>query len=172
MQIWSGVCVSRLRRRVAVKVLKSGAGFTQAGQDELALLRCVGDLLLFSSFCEISIEYHFFYFEGYNSFLCLLPLLTVTVLMLFSLSSGQWSHESSSLQPKDCSAAWWIQAGRDQRGPYPFYRLSFLWHPFSLTHHWGMKNYHMWRCVLVCMSKRVTQMYQSYRQTVNSIVWV
>nr|XP_046254088.1 SRSF protein kinase 3 [Scatophagus argus] len=26
--------------RVAVKVLKSGAGFTQAGQDELALLRC------------------------------------------------------------------------------------------------------------------------------------
>ncbi|XP_026224432.1 SRSF protein kinase 3 [Anabas testudineus] len=31
----------RLGRRVAVKVLKSGAGFTQAGQDELALLRCV-----------------------------------------------------------------------------------------------------------------------------------
>ncbi|XP_068589416.1 SRSF protein kinase 3 [Cebidichthys violaceus] len=30
----------RLGRRVAVKVLKSGAGFTQAGQDELALLRC------------------------------------------------------------------------------------------------------------------------------------
>ncbi|XP_055366282.1 SRSF protein kinase 3 [Betta splendens] len=32
----------RAGRRVAVKVLKSGAGFTQAGQDELALLRCVG----------------------------------------------------------------------------------------------------------------------------------
>ncbi|XP_070765803.1 SRSF protein kinase 3 [Enoplosus armatus] len=30
----------RLGRRVAVKVLKSGAGFAQAGQDELALLRC------------------------------------------------------------------------------------------------------------------------------------
>ncbi|XP_059188421.1 SRSF protein kinase 3 [Centropristis striata] len=30
----------RSGRRVAVKVLKSGAGFTQAGQDELALLRC------------------------------------------------------------------------------------------------------------------------------------
>ncbi|XP_069550157.1 SRSF protein kinase 3 isoform X1 [Brachyistius frenatus] len=30
----------RLDRHVAVKVLKSGAGFTQAGQDELALLRC------------------------------------------------------------------------------------------------------------------------------------
>ncbi|KAF3860024.1 hypothetical protein F7725_000279, partial [Dissostichus mawsoni] len=30
----------RLGRSVAVKVLKSGAGFTQAGQDELALLRC------------------------------------------------------------------------------------------------------------------------------------
>ncbi|KAM4610657.1 SRSF protein kinase 3 [Polymixia lowei] len=30
----------RLDRRVAVKVLKSGPGFTQAGQDELALLRC------------------------------------------------------------------------------------------------------------------------------------
>ncbi|XP_029291903.1 SRSF protein kinase 3 isoform X2 [Cottoperca gobio] len=30
----------RLGRRVAVKVLKSGAGFTQAGQDELVLLRC------------------------------------------------------------------------------------------------------------------------------------
>ncbi|XP_056241214.1 SRSF protein kinase 3 [Seriola aureovittata] len=30
----------RLGRHVAVKVLKSGAGFTQAGQDELALLRC------------------------------------------------------------------------------------------------------------------------------------
>uniref|UniRef100_G3NHW2 non-specific serine/threonine protein kinase n=1 Tax=Gasterosteus aculeatus TaxID=69293 RepID=G3NHW2_GASAC len=30
----------RLGRRVAVKVLKSGDGFTQAGQDELALLRC------------------------------------------------------------------------------------------------------------------------------------
>ncbi len=26
---------------MAVKVLKSGAGFTQAGQDELTLLRCV-----------------------------------------------------------------------------------------------------------------------------------
>ncbi|KAK9515976.1 hypothetical protein VZT92_026572 [Zoarces viviparus] len=32
----------RLGWRVAVKVLKSGAGFTQAGQDELALLRCAG----------------------------------------------------------------------------------------------------------------------------------
>ncbi|XP_037540469.1 SRSF protein kinase 3-like [Nematolebias whitei] len=31
-------------RRVAVKVLKSGAGFTQAGQDELALLRCASAL--------------------------------------------------------------------------------------------------------------------------------
>lgn len=31
---------------VAVKVLKSGPGFTQAGQDELALLRCVSDLTL------------------------------------------------------------------------------------------------------------------------------
>ncbi|XP_062419072.1 SRSF protein kinase 3 isoform X2 [Pungitius pungitius] len=30
----------RLGRRVAVKVLKSGADFTQSGQDELALLRC------------------------------------------------------------------------------------------------------------------------------------
>ncbi|KAK2851044.1 hypothetical protein Q5P01_007320 [Channa striata] len=30
----------RLGRHVAVKVLKSGAGFTQAGQDELSLLRC------------------------------------------------------------------------------------------------------------------------------------
>ncbi|XP_061760905.1 SRSF protein kinase 3 isoform X3 [Nerophis ophidion] len=29
-------------RRVAVKILKSGAGFAQAGQDELALLRCTG----------------------------------------------------------------------------------------------------------------------------------
>ncbi|KAM3872183.1 SRSF protein kinase 3 [Diretmus argenteus] len=32
----------RLGRRVAVKVLKSGPGFTQAGQDEVALLRCAG----------------------------------------------------------------------------------------------------------------------------------
>ncbi|XP_035237056.1 SRSF protein kinase 3 isoform X2 [Anguilla anguilla] len=31
----------RLSRHVAVKVLKSAAGFTQAAQDELALLRCV-----------------------------------------------------------------------------------------------------------------------------------
>ncbi|KAJ8390121.1 hypothetical protein AAFF_G00109950 [Aldrovandia affinis] len=31
----------RLGRQVAVKVLKSGESFTQAGQDELALLRCV-----------------------------------------------------------------------------------------------------------------------------------
>ncbi|XP_054642502.1 SRSF protein kinase 3 [Dunckerocampus dactyliophorus] len=31
-----------LGRRVAVKVLKSGASFTQAGQDELTLLRCAG----------------------------------------------------------------------------------------------------------------------------------
>ncbi|XP_018530846.1 SRSF protein kinase 3 isoform X2 [Lates calcarifer] len=30
----------RLGQHVAVKVLKSGAGFTQAGQDELSLLRC------------------------------------------------------------------------------------------------------------------------------------
>ncbi|XP_029995385.1 SRSF protein kinase 3 [Sphaeramia orbicularis] len=32
----------RLGRHVAVKVLKSGAGFTQAGHDELTLLRCAG----------------------------------------------------------------------------------------------------------------------------------
>ncbi|XP_024239585.1 SRSF protein kinase 2-like isoform X5 [Oncorhynchus tshawytscha] len=32
--------VAVLGRRVAVKVLKSGEGFTQAGQDELTLLRC------------------------------------------------------------------------------------------------------------------------------------
>uniref|UniRef100_UPI0037E938CD SRSF protein kinase 3 n=1 Tax=Semicossyphus pulcher TaxID=241346 RepID=UPI0037E938CD len=37
--VW--LCVDHiLGRRVAVKVLKSGAGFTQAGQDELTLLRC------------------------------------------------------------------------------------------------------------------------------------
>ncbi|KAM6976883.1 SRSF protein kinase 3 [Aplochiton taeniatus] len=37
--VW--LCVDlRLARRVAVKVLKSGAGFTLAGQDELTLLRC------------------------------------------------------------------------------------------------------------------------------------
>uniref|UniRef100_A0A3Q0SJ67 non-specific serine/threonine protein kinase n=1 Tax=Amphilophus citrinellus TaxID=61819 RepID=A0A3Q0SJ67_AMPCI len=36
----------KLGRRVAVKVLKSGAGFTQSGEDELALLRCVSDPLL------------------------------------------------------------------------------------------------------------------------------
>ncbi|XP_013875322.1 SRSF protein kinase 3 [Austrofundulus limnaeus] len=37
--VW--LCVDlKSGRRVAVKVLKSGAGFTQAGQDELALLRC------------------------------------------------------------------------------------------------------------------------------------
>lgn len=43
-RIWPGVCVSRLGLHVAVKVLKSGDGFTQAGQDELALLRCVSHL--------------------------------------------------------------------------------------------------------------------------------
>lgn len=31
-----------------MKVLKSGAGFTQAGQDELSLLRCVSDLFCYS----------------------------------------------------------------------------------------------------------------------------
>uniref|UniRef100_A0A3B4F2U4 non-specific serine/threonine protein kinase n=1 Tax=Pundamilia nyererei TaxID=303518 RepID=A0A3B4F2U4_9CICH len=36
--VW--LCQDLLGRRVAVKVLKSGAGFTQAGEDELALLRC------------------------------------------------------------------------------------------------------------------------------------
>ncbi|XP_051805696.1 SRSF protein kinase 3 [Acanthochromis polyacanthus] len=37
--VW--LCVDlRLGRRVAVKVLKSGAGFAQAGQDELTLLQC------------------------------------------------------------------------------------------------------------------------------------
>ncbi|XP_063063845.1 SRSF protein kinase 3 [Engraulis encrasicolus] len=37
--VW--LCVDlRSGRRVAVKVLKSGEGFTQAGQDELTLLRC------------------------------------------------------------------------------------------------------------------------------------
>ncbi|XP_067303441.1 SRSF protein kinase 3 isoform X2 [Pseudorasbora parva] len=37
--VW--LCVDlRSGRHVAVKVLKSGAGFTQAGQDELTLLRC------------------------------------------------------------------------------------------------------------------------------------
>ncbi|XP_047459607.1 SRSF protein kinase 3 [Mugil cephalus] len=39
--VW--LCVDlRLGRQVAVKVLKSGAGFAQAGQDELAILRCAG----------------------------------------------------------------------------------------------------------------------------------
>lgn len=42
------VSVSRLCLHVAVKVLKSGDGFTQAGQDELALLRCVSGLLFVS----------------------------------------------------------------------------------------------------------------------------
>uniref|UniRef100_A0A671KQN0 non-specific serine/threonine protein kinase n=1 Tax=Sinocyclocheilus anshuiensis TaxID=1608454 RepID=A0A671KQN0_9TELE len=38
--VW--LCIDlRSGRHVAVKVLKSGAGFTQAGQDELTLLRCV-----------------------------------------------------------------------------------------------------------------------------------
>lgn len=32
----------RLGRQVAVKVLKSGPGFAQAGQDELTLLQCAG----------------------------------------------------------------------------------------------------------------------------------
>ncbi|TRZ01095.1 hypothetical protein DNTS_029972 [Danionella cerebrum] len=37
--VW--LCIDlRSGRHVAVKVLKSGVGFTQAGQDELALLRC------------------------------------------------------------------------------------------------------------------------------------
>lgn len=39
--------LDRSGRHVAVKVLKSGAGFTQAGQDELKLLRCVSPLFLF-----------------------------------------------------------------------------------------------------------------------------
>nr|XP_057940878.1 SRSF protein kinase 3 isoform X2 [Doryrhamphus excisus] len=39
--VWLCVDLS-LGRRVAVKVLKSGTGFTQAGQDELSLLRCTG----------------------------------------------------------------------------------------------------------------------------------
>lgn len=39
--VW--LCVDlRSGRRVAVKVLKSGPGFAQAGQDEVALLRCAG----------------------------------------------------------------------------------------------------------------------------------
>ncbi|KAM7410856.1 hypothetical protein PAMA_021019 [Pampus argenteus] len=39
--VWLCLDLSR-GRHVAVKVLKSGAGFAQAGQDELALLRCTG----------------------------------------------------------------------------------------------------------------------------------
>lgn len=42
------VCLSRLGLHVAVKVLKSGDGFTQAGQDELALLQCVSDRFVLS----------------------------------------------------------------------------------------------------------------------------
>lgn len=60
MHIWSGVCVGRLGRRVAVKVLKSGAGFTQAGEDELALLRCVSDRLLVNLLSERSVCQIFF----------------------------------------------------------------------------------------------------------------
>ncbi|XP_051948054.1 SRSF protein kinase 3 isoform X2 [Xyrauchen texanus] len=41
--VW--LCIDlRSCRHVAVKVLKSGAGFTQAGQDELTLLRCASGL--------------------------------------------------------------------------------------------------------------------------------
>lgn len=57
----------RLGRHVAVKVLKSGAGFTQAGQDELTLLRCVSVSHSFSLWLTVSIS-------------------------LCSLSPGQWSH--------------------------------------------------------------------------------
>lgn len=47
------VGVGRSGQRVAVKVLKSGAGFSQAGQDETALLRCV------SGCCLPSLTSHF-----------------------------------------------------------------------------------------------------------------
>lgn len=45
-----------------MKVLKSGAGFTQAGQDELALLRCVSDPLfvfLLSNMSTLSVKCYF-----------------------------------------------------------------------------------------------------------------
>lgn len=44
---------SRSGRHVAVKVLKSGAGFTQAGQDELTLLRCVSVSRSFSLWLSV-----------------------------------------------------------------------------------------------------------------------
>uniref|UniRef100_A0A3B4F0R0 non-specific serine/threonine protein kinase n=1 Tax=Pundamilia nyererei TaxID=303518 RepID=A0A3B4F0R0_9CICH len=50
----------KLGRRVAVKVLKSGAGFTQAGEDELALLRCVSDRLLVNLLSKRSVCQIFF----------------------------------------------------------------------------------------------------------------
>lgn len=43
----------RSGRHVAVKVLKSGAGFTQAGQDELTLLRCVSVSCSFSLWLSV-----------------------------------------------------------------------------------------------------------------------
>uniref|UniRef100_A0A3Q1GSB0 non-specific serine/threonine protein kinase n=1 Tax=Acanthochromis polyacanthus TaxID=80966 RepID=A0A3Q1GSB0_9TELE len=52
--VW--LCVDlRLGRRVAVKVLKSGAGFAQAGQDELTLLQCVSDPLLLFLLSDLSL---------------------------------------------------------------------------------------------------------------------
>lgn len=46
----------RSGRHVAVKVLKSGAGFTQAGQDELTLLRCVSVSRSFSLWLSVSLS--------------------------------------------------------------------------------------------------------------------
>ncbi|XP_067227427.1 SRSF protein kinase 3 isoform X1 [Chanodichthys erythropterus] len=50
--VW--LCIDlRSGRHVAVKVLKSGAGFTQAGQDELTLLRCVSVSRSFSLWLSV-----------------------------------------------------------------------------------------------------------------------
>lgn len=52
------VCVSRLGLHVAVKLLKSGDGFTQAGQDELALLQCVSDRFVFLSPSTLNVTFY------------------------------------------------------------------------------------------------------------------
>uniref|UniRef100_A0A3Q1G6Z6 non-specific serine/threonine protein kinase n=1 Tax=Acanthochromis polyacanthus TaxID=80966 RepID=A0A3Q1G6Z6_9TELE len=85
--VW--LCVDLLGRRVAVKVLKSGAGFAQAGQDELTLLQCAsGPVARHPSSQRIVQLLDEFKLAGVNGVMCLVLELLGPNLRSWQLCFG------------------------------------------------------------------------------------
>lgn len=68
-----------------MKVLKSGDGFTQAGQDELALLRCVSDRLFLFLLTRLTLSVSLSFEFRIKGNINLSPFLLSLVFLLLSL---------------------------------------------------------------------------------------